>query len=121
MPIELESRLESLALDMGPGYTERLDNTRSQLRVVPQYQEHYFLVRKAAGAQAGTLRIGPSMGWAEAATFPLCLLSAEMHNRTIVDRAFAAAGAQPKIAIETNSSDMLALSWRMWIGAARPS
>jgi DNA-binding transcriptional LysR family regulator len=42
--------------------------------------------------------------------FPLCLLSAEMHNRTIVDRAFLAAGVQPKAAIETNSILTLALS-----------
>jgi len=41
--------------------------------------------------------------WSEAATLPLCLLSAEMHNRTIVDRAFAQAAVAVRPAIETNS------------------
>jgi DNA-binding transcriptional LysR family regulator len=108
--VELETRLESMALDMGLGYTERLDNSRSQLRVLPQYTERYFLLRKAAPAAAAHSPIGPTMSWAEAATFPLCLLSAEMHNRTVVDRAFAAAGVQPSPAIETNSVLALAVS-----------
>ena len=108
--VELETRLETLALDMGLGYTERLDGSRSQLRVVPQFEERYFLLRKSAGAADRPLRIGPPMSWREAAGFPLCMMSAEMHNRTIVDRAFAAAGAQPRPAIETNSILALALS-----------
>jgi len=108
--VELETRLESLALDMGLGYTERTDSSRAQLAIVPQYAEQYFLLRKAVGATGGGLRLGPAIGWAEAATFPLCLLSPEMHNRTIVDRAFLASGVQPKAAIETNSILTLALS-----------
>lgn len=108
--VELETRLESLALDMGLGYTERTDSSRAQLAIVPQYQEQYFLLRKAKGTGDGALRIGPAIDWAEAAAFPLCMLSAEMHNRTIVDRAFLAAGVQPKAAIETNSILTLALS-----------
>jgi DNA-binding transcriptional LysR family regulator len=41
---------------------------------------------------------------------PLCLLGAEMHNRTIVDRAFAQAGACVRPAIETNSIIALMMS-----------
>ncbi len=108
--VELEARLETLALDMGLGYTERLDGSRSQLRVVPQYEERYFLLRKAAAPADQPLRIGPSTTWREAAGLPLCLMSAEMHNRTIVDRAFAEAGAHPSPAIETNSILTLVLS-----------
>ncbi|MEQ1685078.1 MAG: LysR substrate-binding domain-containing protein [Burkholderiaceae bacterium] len=108
--VELETRLETLALDMGLGYTERLDGSRSQLRVVPQYEERYFLLRKSAGSADRPLRIGAPMRWVDAATLPLCLMSAEMHNRTIVDRAFAAAGAHPSPAIETNSILTLVLS-----------
>lgn len=107
--VELESRLEGLALDLGFGYTERLAHGRAALRLIPQYPEHYYLLRRAAGRRASTLRIGAPMAWAEAAGFPLCLLSAEMHNRSIVDRAFAAAGAQPHIAMETNSIMALTL------------
>jgi len=107
--IELETGLESLALDIGMGYSERMEAKPSLLRVVPQYTEHYFLLRRAAHVGAG-LRIGPPMTWAEAAELPLCLLSAEMHNRTVVDRAFAVAGAQPAPAIESNAIIMLGLS-----------
>jgi DNA-binding transcriptional LysR family regulator len=112
--IELESGLESLSLDMGLGYTERMDKSQSQVRVIPQYIEHYFLLRRSegAGAAAEGPRFGPAITWREAAALPLCLLSAEMHNRTIIDRAFAEAGAHPKPVIETNSISTLALSVR---------
>lgn len=60
----------------------------------------------AAGAG---LQWGPPLRWRDAAQLPLCLLGAEMHNRTVVDRAFAAAGVRPKPALETNSILALAL------------
>jgi DNA-binding transcriptional LysR family regulator len=107
--VELETGLESLALDMGLGYMERMDASRSLLQLVPQYTEHYFLLRKAS-SDSLPLQIAAPMTWAEAAALPLCLLGAEMHNRTIVDRAFATAGAHPIPAIETNSILTLALS-----------
>ncbi|MDM0011139.1 LysR substrate-binding domain-containing protein [Variovorax sp. J22P168] len=111
--IELESGLESLSLDMALGYTERMDDRRSSVRAVPQYSEHYFLLRRAALPDPGRLRIGEPTTWAEAAALPLCLLSREMHNRTIVDRAFVeAVGQGPKPVIETNSILTLALSVR---------
>jgi DNA-binding transcriptional LysR family regulator len=110
--VELETGLESLALDIGLGYSERMSEGRSMVRVVPQYVEHYFLLRRAAAADLEALRIGPPITWLEAAALPLCLLSPEMHNRTIMDRAFAEVGAHPKPAIETNSVLTLALSVR---------
>jgi DNA-binding transcriptional LysR family regulator len=109
--VELETGLESLALDMGLGYTERMDGSGSTLRVLPQYTEHYFLLRRVApGSVAGSLRPAAAMSWREAASLPLCMLSGEMHNRTIVDRAFAAAGAAVQPAIETNSTVTLVMS-----------
>ena len=106
---ELETGLESLALDMGLGYAERSVQGGAPLQLLPQYQERYFLLRKAASPHSKLL-IGPPMGWQEAATQALCLLGPEMHNRSIIDRAFAAAGAKPQPAIETNSILALALS-----------
>lgn len=110
--VELEAGLESLAIDIGLGYTERLDQGRGRaaLRCLAPYDEHYFLLRKAAQAGAAGLQMGPPMRWAEAARLPLCMLGPEMHNRSIVDRAFAAAGVQPQPALETNSILALALS-----------
>ena len=107
---EIETGLEGLSLDLGLGYTERLKQFDIRLGIVPQYAEHYFLVRRATGANAGQLRFGPSIGWLEAAQLPLCLLTPDMHNRTLVDAAFVAAGATVRPVIETNSILTLALS-----------
>ena len=110
---ELEAGLENFSLDMGLGYTARMANHGAKLRHVPQYTEHYFLVRKSglpAQAQAEHLQIGPKMTWLEAARLPLCLLTREMHNRIIIDTAFAEAGAVIKPVIETNSILTLALT-----------
>jgi DNA-binding transcriptional LysR family regulator len=50
---------------------------------------------------------GSSVGWAEAAELPLCLLSPDMQHRRILDRAFARAGVTPRPAVETNSVSTL--------------
>lgn len=123
--VELEAGLDALALDLALGYTERMDaggtGQAARLQAWPQTVEHYFLLRrssptgrakgkgKAKGGEG--LHLGAPMGWAEAAALPLVLLTPEMHNRAIVDAAFAAANAgrvQP--AIETNSVLTLALA-----------
>jgi DNA-binding transcriptional LysR family regulator len=106
---ELETGLESLSLDIGFGYTDRLHTSGPRLRQIPQYTEHYFFVRRAAHARS-TLQIGPAISWAQAALHPLCLLTREMHNRAIVEKAFENAGAVSKPAIETNSILALALA-----------
>ena len=107
---ELELGLENFSLDMGLGYTDRLARYSPRLRHVAQYTEHYFLVRKAGQAHSENMQIGPKITWDEAARLPLCLLTREMYNRTIVDAAFAEAGKSVKPVIETNSILTLALS-----------
>jgi DNA-binding transcriptional LysR family regulator len=106
--LELETGLESLSLDIALGYTERMNVREVKLTAWPQSIEHYFLVRRSSRAE--TLRIGQPIGWAEAGRLPLCLLTPEMHNRAILDQAFAAAGVTVVPAIETNSVLTLALS-----------
>ncbi len=96
---EIETGLESLTLDLGLGYTDRGRNVVA----VPQYVEQYFLLRRAEGGKAKQLQVGKTVRWADAASLPLCLLTPEMHNRTIVDKAFREAGVSIKPAIETNS------------------
>jgi DNA-binding transcriptional LysR family regulator len=44
-----------------------------------------------------------SVTWGEAAKQPLCLLTPNMQNRRIIDRAFRAANATPTPRLETNS------------------
>ncbi|WP_411881750.1 LysR family transcriptional regulator [Polaromonas sp. YR568] len=107
---ELETGLESLALDMGLGYTDRLRTNGPRLRQITQYTEHYFFVRRAASPRADALQIGPGITWAEASRHPLCMLTREMHNRTIVEKAFEDAGVASLPGIETNSILTLALS-----------
>lgn len=107
---ELEARLDDLALDLGLGYAERSEVSRAPLKRVPQYDELYFLLRRAADPEAPGLQTSEAMRWADAASQPLCLLSPEMHNRTIIDRALRAAGTTARAAIETNSIVTLSLS-----------
>ena len=110
---ELEQGLDDLSLDMALGYTERVKLQSSKappLRAWPQYTEHYFLLRRAANPSPSGLHIGEKMRWKDAAQLPLALLTPDMHNRSIVDAAFMAAGVPVQPAIETNSILTLALS-----------
>ena len=61
------------------------------------WRERYLLVTDADHGEDA------SVGWADAAALPLCLLTPDMQHRRIVDGAFAQAGAAPQPAVETNS------------------
>ncbi len=104
---DLERGLEDLSLDLALGYSERMQAQRAQLRSWPQCTERYYLLRRAAepsgGRGPGRMRIGEPVSWSEAGRLPLCLLTPEMFNRTIVDEALREAGVEPVPAIETNS------------------
>ncbi|RYY49980.1 MAG: LysR family transcriptional regulator, partial [Comamonadaceae bacterium] len=108
--IELEAGLENLSLDIALGYTARMDPRGVKLMAGPPSIEHYFLVRRSGAPDAAALRIGPAIRWADAAALPLCLLTPEMHNRSIVDQAFREAGTEVTPAMETNSVLALALA-----------
>jgi len=107
---ELEKGLDTLSLDLAMGYIERMDSKGARLSAFEQYTEHYFLLRRADRPQADGLRIGPPLRWQDAGQFPLCLLTPEMHNRTIVDAALRQAGMRVTPAMETNSILAMALS-----------
>ena len=84
-------------LDAGLTY---LDNEPlADVDMRPLWRERYLLLAPADGA----LGERTTIGWAEAATLPLCLLTPDMQHRRIVDSAFAAAGAVPEPVVETNS------------------
>jgi DNA-binding transcriptional LysR family regulator len=106
----LEARLDSLTVDLALGYTERMGQRPAHVTSFSQYEEHYFLLRKGSQAHEADLHIGEPMEWAQAARQPLCLLAPEMHNRTIVDAAFASAGSKPRVAMETNSILTMAIA-----------
>ena len=110
---ELEASLENLSLDLALGYLERMPqslDSKATLKAIAQYTEHYFLLRRAASPHAENLQIGNSISWAAASAYPLAMLTPEMHNRSIIDAAFVAAGTPVKPAVETNSILTLALS-----------
>ncbi|MEY4344995.1 MAG: hypothetical protein RL032_827 [Pseudomonadota bacterium] len=106
----LEQGLEDLSIDMALGYSERMRVKDRRLQAWPQYTEHYFLLRKAHKRHKDGLHIGEPMQWKDAAELPLCLLTPEMHNRTIVDAAFRVAGVTVQPAMETNSIMTMMLS-----------
>lgn len=108
--LELENRLDNLSLDLGLGYTERMGLCVGKLKAMPQYVEHYFLLRRAAVPHAVELQVGEPITWQAAAGHALCLLTPDMHNRTIVNAAFASVGCQVQANIETNSILTMALS-----------
>ena len=109
---DIEAGLENLSLDLGLGFTDR--PRPATFLALPQYAEHYFWVSKADKAPGVKttqgLHIGQPMRWQEAAQTPLCLMTPEMHNRRIVDAAFAKAGTPVTPVMETSSILTLALS-----------
>lgn len=94
---EIETGLDTLAIDLGLGYTER---ARGALAHWPQYVEHYYLLQRGAGDALG---FGPPLTWTEAAGLPLAMLSPEMHNRVILDGVFRELGLKVRPQVETNS------------------
>ncbi len=109
---EIEEGLDALTLDMAFGYSERPNPRGLQLLRHAQYEERYFVLSRSevAPSKKSPALIGTPITWAEAAALPLCLLAPEMHNRAIIDRAFAQAGTPVMPAIETNSTLALAVS-----------
>lgn len=95
--VEILRHLEEFAIDVGLTY---LDNEPIEgMRSEAIYMERYGLLVRADHPLAGAR----SVSWADAAKEPLCLLTSDMQNRRIVDRAFRAAGCAPVPRLETNS------------------
>ena len=108
---EIEGALENLSIDLALGYTQRLKPRIVEIKAVDQYQERYFLLRRAAQPYRDGLKIvKETIDWQAASHLPLCLLTPEMHNRSIVDHAFQQGGVTVKPIIETNSILTLGLS-----------
>ncbi len=106
---EILGQLENLDADAGVSY---LDNEPLHgMLATPLFRERLCLV-----CAAGTpLAERATVTWAELGTRRLCLLTPDMQNRRIIDRALAAAGVAPTIALESDS--MLALLAHLRTGA----
>jgi len=107
---EIVQRLGEFDIDIGMTYVD--GEPLGSVRVMPLYRERYLLLTPADGEFAER----DSVGWAEAATTPLCLLSAVMQNRRILDRNFAEAGVTvtPSIESDTVSALYAHVATRRW-------
>jgi DNA-binding transcriptional LysR family regulator len=95
--IEILRCLEEFSIDVGLTY---LDNEPIEgMRSEAIYMERYCLLVRADHPLASA----SSVSWADAAKEPLCLLTPDMQNRRIIDRAFRGANCAPIPRLETNS------------------
>jgi DNA-binding transcriptional LysR family regulator len=101
----IELGLEQHTLDLGLGY---LDRAGARFQQIHQYDEHYFLLSRREALAVGSYW-GDPVTWADAAQMPLCLLTPEMHNRSLVDAAFGQAGVMPVPAMQTNAVSALSV------------
>jgi DNA-binding transcriptional LysR family regulator len=94
---EIQRRIDAFELEAGLTYldNEPLENVVSK----PIYQESLVLLTRADS----DLGKRSSLTWVEAASLKLCLLTADMQNRRIIDGVFRSVGCTPIPAIETNS------------------
>lgn len=107
--VEIEEGLDALAIDMGLGYAERTAPVGLKLERILLYTERYYLLRRTP-ERSGPLTVSAPVTWRDAARQPLCLLTPDMHNRAIVDAAFASAQCVVSPAIETDSIVTLAIA-----------
>lgn len=99
--IELLAELENLQIDAGITY---LDNEPlGRVREIPLYRERYQLLIAADSPLGGR----ETVTWKDVGGVPLCLLTADMQNRRIIDRQLRAAGAEPAPTLESNSMIVL--------------
>ena len=94
--------LENLEVDAGVTY---LDHEKLPRVVpVPLYRESYCFVAPTAAHSRG----GASAAWAELAGVKLALLTPDMQNRRIIERALREAGVMPLVAVEIGFDDRAA-------------
>ncbi len=94
---EIIRALNDFAIEAGITY---LDNEPVEGLVQAElYAENYCLFV----AESHEIAKSESVSWADAAQQPLCLLTPNMQNRRIIDRAFTAARVKPTPRLETNS------------------
>ena len=94
---EIERGIDAFELDVGLTYLDAEPIER--VRTKPVCAEEYMFLTPEGGAFAGRTQVT----WREAAGVALCLLTADMQNRRIIDGVFRSVGASPTPSVETNS------------------
>lgn len=99
--LQVLSLLENLEIDAGITYLE--NEPLGRVTSVPLYAERYHLIT-AAGSPFSERK---TVTWKEVGDLRLCLLTADMQNRRIINRHLAEAGATAKPTLESNSMIVL--------------
>jgi DNA-binding transcriptional LysR family regulator len=95
---EILDGIDTLELDAGITY---LDNEPlGRVAQTPLYTEFYRYLCAPSSPHAARAQIT----WHEVASLPLCLLTADMQNRRIVNQHLAEAGARVQAMVESNST-----------------
>lgn len=94
---EVLGLLENLEVDAGLTYIE--NEPLGKVRSIPLYNENYVLVT-APDAMFGARS---EVTWKEVGQVPLCLLTPDMQNRRIIDRALKSVGAEATPTLTSNS------------------
>ncbi len=94
---EIARRLADFELDAGVTYLD--DETPPGIRRIELFRERYLLLVD----QAHPMATGETAEWAATAQLPLCVLTAEMRNRRILDAAMASVGERIRPAVETDN------------------
>ena len=89
--------LENLEVDAGLTYIE--NEPVGKVRTIPLYRESYRLLTSPDG-QFGDRE---TVTWKEVGQVPLCLLTPDMQNRRIIDRALREAGTEARPTLTSNS------------------
>lgn len=90
--------LNSFALDVGITYID--EESLSDVNSLPIYKESLSLLvpEESEWATRDTIT------WKEASELPLCLLDPSMHERRIIDEAFAEVGCEPNATVTASDS-----------------
>jgi DNA-binding transcriptional LysR family regulator len=99
--LQVLSQLENLEIDAGITYLQ--DEPLGRVTAVPLYDERFHLVVSEQGPFADR----SSVTWREVSRLKLCLLSADMQNRRIINSHFEDAGVTPEAMLESNSMIVL--------------
>jgi len=91
---QIARQLNDFSLDAGIMYYDDADPDTT----VNLYDEHYVLIVPKTFASGHKSQLT----WAEAAQFPLCLLTPDMRNRQLIDAVFAEVSAVPTVVMEAS-------------------
>ena len=94
---EVLGLLENLEVDAGLTYLE--NEPVGKVRAIPLYKESYRLITAPDGLYGDR----ETVTWTEVGQVPLCLLTPDMQNRRIIDKALRSVGAEAKPTLTSNS------------------